>query len=273
MWMSRSAGSQRYLKAPRWLLLSTMGVYLVLAGLLVWSHESSLLNALRWLDSGICAQILTHSFYPGGERLPLCARNTGIYLGAFLSGLILYASGHGRAQLLPPRPILVVLLLGVLMMAVDGTNSFLLDLGLIHLYQPQNPFRLATGLLAGLALGSLSLPILNQFLWCDLHEQRSISSWSHLCLFLPALLLCFFAICAQNSVILYPIAIFSSLGLILTMGCFNLLLLLTVCRREQQFVAYRELFPFVGLAIGCAIGELLLLAQGKMWLLHLSGLS
>src|SRR6266487_4606929 len=86
--------------------------------LLVFLPGASMMDRLRWLDSGICAQLLTHSFYPGGERLPLCARNTGIYLGFLVTLITLYATGRGRTQRLPPTSINIALACGVISMAI-----------------------------------------------------------------------------------------------------------------------------------------------------------
>src|SRR3989442_3292909 len=138
-----------------WLVGALVLSYLGLLAVLVLVPGSSLLDRLRWLDSGICAQLPSHSFYPGGERLPLCARNTGIYLGFIVTLLTLYATGRGRAQRLPPWPIVAVLASGVGILIIDGFNSFLLDLGLPHLYHPHNVIRLATGLITGIALATL----------------------------------------------------------------------------------------------------------------------
>src|SRR5436853_7260076 len=121
-----------------WLAALLVLFYLALLAALVLLPGSSLLDRLRWLDSGICAQLLTHSFYPGGERLPLCARNTGIYLAFIVTLLTLYATGRGRAQRLPPWPIVSVLVSGVGILALDGFNSFFLDLGLPPLLQHHN---------------------------------------------------------------------------------------------------------------------------------------
>src|SRR5436853_7813546 len=103
-----------------WLAALLVLFYLALLTALVLLPGASLLDRLRWLDSGICAQLPTHSFYPGGQRLPLCARNTGIYLGFMVTLLALYGSGRGRVQRLPSWPIVVVLIGGVLSMVVDG---------------------------------------------------------------------------------------------------------------------------------------------------------
>jgi uncharacterized membrane protein len=233
---------------------------------------SSLLDLLRWLDSGICAQLPTHSFYPGGEQLPLCARNTGIYLGFMVTLMTLQALGKGRVQQLPLRPIIALLACGGFAMVVDGFNSFFLDLGLPHLYQPQNLLRLATGLATGLALATLMLPVLNRLLWCEYNDERSIPSWMALLLLIPGLILSFFAVASQTILFLYPLALLSTAGLLTVLSSVNLLVILAIGKREQTFARYRELLPFFSFALILAIGELLLLAQLKFSLLHALGI-
>ncbi|MDQ2715159.1 MAG: DUF2085 domain-containing protein [Chloroflexota bacterium] len=255
-----------------WILTLWAVGYLGALAALVLLPGGSLLERLRWLDSGICAQLPTHSFYPGGERLPLCARNTGIYLGFSITLLTLYITGRGRTQLLPPRPIVIALACGVLALAIDGVNSFFVDLGLPHLYQPHNLLRLATGLLTGLAMGALVLPLLNRQFWRDYNEQRSITSWKAYLLLLPAMLLSFLAVASQSVVVLYPIALLSTVGVLIALTSVNLIAAVAVGKRDQAFGRYREIVPFFSLALVFAIGELLLLAQLKLALLGVLGL-
>ncbi len=255
-----------------WLWGGIALLYLGILAILVFFPGASLLNRLSWLDSGVCAQILTHSFYPGGERLPLCARNTGIYLGFVVTLMTLYGAGKGQAQRLPPWPLFTFLVLGVVTLAVDGFNSFLLDLGQPHLYQPDNLIRLATGLLTGLTMALLLLPMLNRLFWRGYNEQRSVSSWKTLVLYLPALIICFFAIASQNTFILYPIALLSTAGILTALSSINLIAIVGFSRRDETFERYRELLPFFGLALLFAIGEMLLLAQLKFTLLHALGM-
>ena len=246
--------------------------YLALLAALVLLPGSSLLDRLRWLDSGICAQLPTHSFYPGGERLPLCARNTGIYLGFIVTLLTLYITGRGRAQRLPPWPMVAVLASGVGILIIDGLNSFLLDLGLPHLYQPHNSIRLATGLITGLALVTLSLPVMNRLFWRTHNEQRSIASWSMLLSFIPALILCFFAVISQSAFVLYPIALLSTAGTLATLSSVNLIVIIAISKHDEAFERYRDLLPFFGLALLFAVGEMLALAQLKFLLLSALGM-
>jgi len=245
--------------------------YLVLLAMLVFLPEGSVLDRLRWLDSGICAQLPTHSFYPGGERLPLCARNTGIYLGFIVTLITLYSTGRGRAQRIPPWPMVTLLACGFVALAIDGLNSFALDLGLPHLYQPHNLLRLATGLLTGLALAALALPILNQLFWRTYNEERSIPSWRTLLLYIPSLILCFFAVASQNGFALYPLALLSTAGILTALSSVNLIFIVVMSKRNETFERFQQVLPFFGFALLFAIGEMLVLAQLKLALLQALG--
>ncbi|WP_165423750.1 DUF2085 domain-containing protein [Ktedonosporobacter rubrisoli] len=257
---------------PPWIIILSLLLYLALLAGLVLLPGPSLLERLRWLDSGICAQMATHTFYPGGEPLPLCARNTGIYLGFIVSLALLHITGKGHAQQLPPGRLCAILVSGVILLALDGLNSLALDLGLPHLYQPHNLLRLASGLVTGLALAALSLPIINRLLWCEYSEQRSISSWSALFPFIFMLIICFFAVASQNIVVLYPLALLSTAGLLSALSIVNLLVIITISKREETFEHYLQLLPLFSIALLLSIGEMLILAQLKLALLHALGL-
>jgi uncharacterized membrane protein len=257
---------------PLWSTGLLAAFYLGLLALVIFLPGATLLDRLRWLDSGICAQMPTHMFYPGGESLPLCARNTGIYLGFIITLILIYSTGRGRAQQLPPRPIIITLAAGVIALAIDGFNSLALDLGFPHLYQPHNLLRLATGLVTGLAMASLALPILNQLFWNGNNQQSSIPTWKSLLLFLPALILCFFAVASQSVFVLYPLALLSTIGVLTALSSINLIVIIALSRRRETFASYRQLLPFFSLALVFALGEMLALAQLKFALLQALGI-
>ncbi len=267
----RRTGSRDIFAVQKWSYHPAVLTILIVSPLLVIFlilPGSTFLDRLRWLDSGICAQLLTHSFYPGGERLPLCARNTGLYLGFLLTWIILIASGRGKAQELPPVGMKGLLVGGLALLALDGFNSLLLDLCGWSFYVPHNILRLATGLLAGLSLAALMLPIINRQLWKTYNEEPSIASWSFLLKIFVVLLLCLCIIASQNSLIIYPIAILSTSGIVGAIGSLHLVLLITLSKRDETFVHYRELGWFIGLALTCTLVEMCLLASIKVWLFH-----
>ncbi|MGH2364824.1 MAG: DUF2085 domain-containing protein [Chloroflexota bacterium] len=133
-------------------------------------------SLLFWLDAGVCSQIPTHSFVVQGLRLPLCARNLGLFTGFLLAACLASAAApkgrpgatgtqfHARArnvqaELLGSR---WLSLMALLPLAIDGANSVLVSFAGVGLYAPSNALRLATGLLAGLALGALVRPPLGR---------------------------------------------------------------------------------------------------------------
>jgi uncharacterized membrane protein len=106
---------------------------------------------------GLCAQQPGHSFYFGESRLPFDARMTGIYGGFAAVVVTLLVRRRWRAAGIPPLRTAVLMAMFVALLAVDGLNSTLRDLGLWHPYPPHNLLRLGTGLLTGAALAA--------FLW------------------------------------------------------------------------------------------------------------
>jgi uncharacterized membrane protein len=125
---------------------------------------------------GLCAQRPSHSLQIGGTALPLDARMTGIYLGAAVTGLWLLVSGRLRARRVPPAAVVALLVLFVALMAVDGFNALLVDLGAPHPYEPSNLLRLLTGTLAGIALGVMLGHLFAVTLWADGDDDRAVVS-------------------------------------------------------------------------------------------------
>jgi len=189
--------------------------------LLLIPLSAPLLEALRWLDSGICAQLPTHTLRPGGVALPLCARNTGIYTGAALAFGVLRAQGRQRSMLPPPPHFIAFLLALVALMAVDGLNSVAADLALPHLYAPTNALRLATGLGAGLALALLLAPVIARARFGAADPRPPLV---HLRDVLPCLGAAVPAYIVVRSVApwtLYPVAFLSNAGLLAMLAGLN----------------------------------------------------
>lgn len=133
-------------------------------------------SLLFWLDAGVCSQMPAHSFVVQGQRLPLCARNLGLFTGFLFAaclvsvGLPRWSRGTtGTRFQVPVRKARTeplesrwFSLLALLPFAIDGANSVVVSFAGVGLYAPSNSLRLATGLLAGLALGALAGPPLGR---------------------------------------------------------------------------------------------------------------
>jgi len=248
---------------PIWLTVGVGAAYVVVLAALAFLPGATLIERLRALDGGICAQMPGHSFWIGGQQLPLCARNSGIYMGFASTIGLLIATGRIRASRLPAPGVAALLGLAVLVMAVDGFNSLFLDLRLPHLYQPHNLLRLGSGLGTGVAMAAFLVPVANTLIWKREDERASFGSLRELALLLPLLLLVFLAVGSPAwtpvVLLLYPIAIISSAGLITALSLVNVTLLLGMSNRVGRFATWRQLFPFWSVTVVLAAIELMAL--------------
>ncbi|MGH2487026.1 MAG: DUF2085 domain-containing protein, partial [Ktedonobacterales bacterium] len=196
----------RRTQPPDWLIVGLALAYVAaLAGLAFWPG-ATLLDRLRTLDGGICAQIPSHTLVIGGQKLPLCSRNTGIYMGFTATFLFLLATGRLRSALLPGKWVALVFGVAVAFMAEDGFNSLFLDLRLPHLYQPHNIIRLFSGLGTGAAMAAFIIPVANTIIWRDEDERSSFGTLRALAPLGAVLLLVFLAVGVIGvPVFLYPI--------------------------------------------------------------------
>jgi len=123
---------------------------------------------------GLCAQRPSHSLQIGETTLPMDARMTGIYLGAAATVVWLIAARRLRAALTPSLPVLVLLASFVVALAVDGFNALFVDLRLPTIYEPSNLIRLATGMLAGIALGLALGHLFASSIWAHGDRERAV---------------------------------------------------------------------------------------------------
>jgi uncharacterized membrane protein len=250
-----------------WLIIGLAVAYVVALALLAFLPGATLIERLRALDGGICAQAPSHSFWPGGQQLPLCSRNTGIYSGFTATLIVLWITGRLRAASFPGRAVLVALGAAVVLMAVDGFNSLFLDLNLPHLYQPHNLLRLFTGLGTGVAMCAIIVPVANTLVWQVDDERSSFRSLKELAVMLPALLLIYLAVAStllpEFGFLLYPIALFSSFGLVMALTLVNIVFLLGLTNQVGRFARWRQFFPVFSISVVLAILELMALFSLK----------
>ena len=188
----------------------------------------------------ICHRIDLRSFHIGERAMPLCARCTGIYLGALAGVLVLAALGRGRAGGLPRTPQLVVLVGFIGLMGVDGLNSYAtLFPGVPHLYEPQNWLRLATGAFNGLAVAGLIYPVFNQTLWRDWDPAPVLRNWRELGLLALAAAGLIALTLTDEPLVLYPLALLSSFGVLALLTMLYTIGLLAVTGRNNTLAGWR----------------------------------
>ncbi|TLM64780.1 MAG: DUF2085 domain-containing protein, partial [Actinobacteria bacterium] len=115
-----------------------------------------------------------------GHQLPVCARDTGIYLGFVACVLVIEALGRRRSE----PPTLAVSGIGLALigvMAFDGVTSY------AGIRTTTNDIRLATGLMAGFGMALFAAPIVHAQLWRSPVRERVVSGPREVGLWLAAL--------------------------------------------------------------------------------------
>ena len=197
-------------------------------------------NKLMAVGSAVCHQDSTHSFLVNGQQMPLCARCTGMYLGALLS--LVFHFRQGKLGSLPPRKVLIPLGLLFLAFALDGLNSSAASLGLgWKLYETTNLARLITGTGAGIVIGAVLAPIFNQTAWADWVRKSSLPDSKALLVLLAAAAMIILVVYAGPQVLRYPAAVLSVLGVLVVLGLAYTTLALIILKRENIANSWRDL--------------------------------
>ncbi len=240
---------------------------------LLLSAPAGLLDKADHAAYAVCARIPGHIFVVAGRPLPLCARCSGAYLGAFAGIGALVLRGRGSAGGLPGRRYIALFGVFILAWAVDGANSYLtLFIGLPHLYEPQNLLRLATGALEGLALAAFLLPVLNLSLWVTPAPMPSVGSWRDLGAMLIAAAVVIGLVGSAWDLLLFPLALLSGAAVVALIGLVNFLILLIVLRREGRATRWREVAAPLLAALALALAELWAIAAVRALLTERLGL-
>jgi len=220
-------------------------VGLLVIGWLLNTPEG-LLGKADAIGYAVCHRIDLRSFHLGERPLPLCARCSGMYLGAVMG--ILYQNMNGRRRTgTPPWRVLIPLIFLLAAFAIDGLNSYLhLFPGFPTLYEPQNWLRLLTGSGMGLVIAALLVPAFNQTMWKNGHPHPSLDSLRSLAVLMGLILILDLLLLTDNPLVLYPLALISSAGVLLILSMVYSMLALMLLKSENLYThAYQALLPLI----------------------------
>ncbi len=225
----------------RALILKILLVSLALIITFAWLKyaPAGLLGKMDSVGYAVCHRIEARSFQLGDRAVPLCARCSGMQLGALLA--FLYQWQWGRKAKLPPLKIFLVLGVFFAAFGVDGLNSYLHFFpNAPQLYQPNNTLRLLTGTGLGLGIGAVLYPVFNQTLWANWEDQPALGSWKRLFALIGLGLLLDAIILSENVLLLYPLAVLSGLTVLFVLGICYTMILLLLFKKENQFTSWRS---------------------------------
>jgi uncharacterized membrane protein len=223
------------------LAASVIGVWLALT-------PEGLLGKADAVAYAVCHRIDARSFHLGTRALPLCARCSGMHLGALITGLYFIARGRRRAGQYPTRAVAVTLGVFALVFAVDGLNSYLtLFPAAPHLYEPNNLLRISTGMLLGIGLATVTYATFNQSVWVDWSPQPALRTFVDVIVLVVIEAVVVALMLSENPLLLYPLAILGSLAVAGLLTAVYTVMILLILKRENQANTWRDLaFPLLG---------------------------
>ncbi len=226
-------------------------VALVVIVVFVVSPPWAILDKADLFGYATCHRIAARSLHLAGHQLPLCARCTGTYLGVLIGLGTFGLRRRWRVTGFPPLHVLGALVGFWAIWGVDGLNSYLALIGSPHLYEPHHLLRVLTGCLNGLALSTLVWPVFSFSLWKQTSPQRVVGGLRELGAMVVVAWAAGLVVYAEPAFLLYPVALFSALGVWLMLTLVNTILVLVVLRRESTALTWRDaLLPLIlGLAL------------------------
>lgn len=184
----------------------------------------------------------------------------GIFLGFLCAVALIAVLGRLRASQPPSGGLALACWALVALTGLDGLNAFLFDGSLPHLYAPNTPLRLLTGLGAGLAVGLMAIPVVAGVVWKRPSEEASVEDPIELVGGLALAGLLGGLILAGVGVLLWPIGLAMLAAVLVAFGVANLYVIVLATGRVRQATS-------LGTLSGGLIGSL------GLTLLELGGLA
>jgi uncharacterized membrane protein len=222
----------------------------------------------------VCHRISERSFHVGLFQLPLCARCSGMYLGAVV-GLILQSIFGWKRSRAPQRAVIAVLAAFVLAFGIDGANSYLYLIkevqpgflaNIPNLYVPTNTLRLLTGSGMGLGIAALLFPTFNQSMWADQDEHKSALTWKTFALLVGIQIILDLMVLTESPVVLYPLAVISALGVWFLLTLIYAIVWVMIMKEDNTFTRLSQLWLPLLAGLTMALLQTALIDAFRFWL-------
>lgn len=201
----------------------------------------------------VCHRIDLRSFYFGERQMPLCARCSGMYLGAML-GLVYQRIASNKRVGMLPKSIIIPTAFFALAFIADGVNSFLsIFPGSPNLYEPNNTLRLITGTGMGLAIAIILYPAFNATVWQLIDPRPPFENFKSFAVLVALGIGLIALVLLENPIILYPLAIISAAGVILLLTLVYTMVLVMVFRVENRYNHWNQVINYLIAGLTLAI--------------------
>jgi len=231
-------------KSPwRWVVI---GAAVLLTVIWLIKTPEGLLGKTHAVGYAVCHQIESRTYHPGDHHLPMCARCTGMFLGAILG--LSYQIIQGKKGEMPPVPVLIMFGAFAVAWVLDGVNSFSMLVPVIpSLYQTQNWTRLLTGTGMGLAVSALLMPSFIQTMFVDWEDKSALGNWKQVLGLLLAAVILDCLVLLEIPWLLYPLSILSSAGVFVLLIMVYSMVLVMLFKKDNTIEKLKQLIlPLVG---------------------------
>jgi len=221
----------------RWVLL---GIAVTLTITWLALTPKGLLGKADAVGYAVCHQIEARAFHIGERPFPLCARCTGLFIGAMLA--LIYQCVQGRKGRMPPTPVMI--LLGVMAFGwiFDGANSFSMLMPMLpSLYETQNWTRLVTGTGMGLAVSAFLLPSFVQTMFTCWQAKSPLGNWKQVGGLILAAALLDGLILLEVPWILYPLALLGAAGVLILLTMVYSMVWVMIFNRDNNYERFSEM--------------------------------
>ena len=251
-------------KDKPWIIVFGLSL-LFLIGLWLWMTPDGWWEKLRLFGYAVCHQMEERSFHAHGLSSPLCARCTGMYLGAVLT--IAYQAFQGRRGRFPKLWVSIILGLFLICFGLDGVNSFLWMIPSLRFgYEPSNLLRLITGTGVGLGIGSILAPLFNQSVWRDWINRSFYEKWFSFPLLLVFAGIMVAGVFSESPFILLPAMFISALSVVFLLGSLWTVVAVMLLGRLNRQRHWKELALPILIGLNICFGQIILTSWGRFLL-------
>jgi uncharacterized membrane protein len=232
----------------------------------LFNTPTGLLGKADAVGYAVCHRIDERSFHIHGRQMPLCARCTGMYLGAMIG--LGYQSITARKRTgLPPWRVIAFLGLLVIAFGVDGVNSYFhLFPGFKGLYEPQNWLRLLVGTGMGVGLSAILFPAFNQSAWKDGIDRPAISGFRSLGVILTLAVSVDLLVISELSPAVYLLSLVSAGGVLVLLTIVYTMVFLMLFRHENLYERLTQMWMPIAAGFLMAILQIITLDIVRYWL-------
>ncbi len=265
-------------------ILSASKYLVVFAALLVFtgwwlSTPPGFLGKLDAIGYAVCHRIGERSFHIGQIQLPLCARCSGMYLGA-MTGLVFQSIVGRRRGKFPPWSVIIPLLVFLAAFGIDGLNSYIYlikevspgALAMIpNIYIPNNTLRLLTGSGMGLAIAAILFPAFNQTVWSGGDDRPPLPGLKTFGLLVGIQVVLDLLVLTDSPLVLFPLAVISVLGVLVLLAMVYGMVWVMVMRQDNKYERFRQLWLPLVAGLTIAMIQISAIDALRFWLTHTWG--